>query len=302
MFCTRAPRLFTVRSTSTLALLALTALSVLALLPILPAGRARAAGPLSAFVADYGDPPQASEGRLRIPSIEVDAPIGAQVVGADGESPMPLGPSDVAWYDFGSYTGLGGVPGDGHNAIFSGHVDYVARVPWAGARYSGPGVFARLGELAIGDRVEVVRGGATLIYVVVWSQHLDAEATRWGEYWNASVLVDSITLYTCSGDFDPASISYSDRVIVRAERLVGTPRVFPQTWGDYTAGVSGTNLPSALAVAQPFPVHAIWKQDLAVPTGYRFWAPGVPTFLDTLSGHLTPQDYVIMRIRQGAES
>jgi sortase (surface protein transpeptidase) len=260
---------------------------------ITPAG---AAEPLDSFVRSYGDPPRATEGRLRIPSIGVDAPIGAQRVAANGDSPMPLGPSDVAWYDFGPFAGLGGEPGRGQNAVYSGHVDYVARVPWAGVRYGGPAVFARLGEVRVGDTVEVVRNGEALTYTVAWTLKVDAERAQWGEYWNASVLVDSITLYTCAGDFDSSSISYSDRVIVRAERLVGTPRELPQTNGDYTAGVSGTNAPGLLAKAQPFPVRAIWKLDPATG-GYLFWAPNVPVFLNTLNGRLAPDDYVIMKIR-----
>ena len=196
------------------------------------------------------------------------------------------------------YAYYGGLPGEGRNAVFSGHVDYVARVPYLGSvRYAGPGVFARLREVSRGDVIEVERNGETLRYVVAWTQHVEAEGAQWGEYWNASVPVDSITLYTCAGQFDASSISYSDRVVVRAERVIGTPREFPQTFGDYTAGVSGTNSPAALATGQAFPVLAIWKADPGVSGGYRFWAPGVPSFVDTLTGRMSPEDYVILRIR-----
>ena len=255
-----------------------------------------AAEPLDTFVRNYGDPQAATFGRLRIPSIGVDAPIAARTVAANGDSPMPLGPSDVAWYDFGPFAGLGGTPGGGQNAVFSGHVDYVARVPWAGTRYAGPAVFARLGEVKVGDTIEVARNGQTLTYTVAWTLKVDADRAKWGEYWNASVLVDSITLYTCAGDFDTSSISYSDRVIVRAERVIGVPNQLPQTFGDYTAGTAGTNAPALLAKAQPFPVYAIWKLDPA--TGqYLFWAPNMPVFVNTLNGRLSPSDYVIMKIR-----
>jgi len=253
---------------------------------------------LAAFVASYGEAPGATEGRMRIASIGVDAAIGAHRVSDDGDSPMPFGPADVAWYDFGSFAGLGGVPGEGRNAVFSGHVDYVARVPYLGSvRYGGPGVFARLTEVRVGDVIEVDRSGEPLRYVVAWTTHVDAETAPWQAYWSASVPIDSITIYTCAGQFDAASISYSDRVVVRAERVIGTPRQLPQTFGDYTAGTSGTNSPVALARAQAFDVHAIWKEDPSVSGGYRFWAPGVPSFVDTLTGRLSPDDYVILRIR-----
>lgn len=259
--------------------------------------RVEAAEPLDSFVRSYGDPPQATLGRLRIPRIGVDAAIGPHTVDADGNSPMPYGPSDVAWYDFGQYSDLGGALGGGNNAVFSGHVDYVARVPYAGARYSGPAVFARLGEVRTGDTVELVRNGQTLTYTVAWTLKVDASKAQWGEYWNASVLVDSVTLYTCAGDFDASSISYSDRVVVRAERVIGAPRQLPQTFGEYTGGISGTNSPALLAASQNFPVYAIWKRD---PAGgdYLFWAPGAPPFVNTLNGRLAPEDFVIMRIRK----
>ncbi len=84
--------------------------------------------------------------------------------------------------------------------------------------------------------------------------------------------------------------------MVRAERVEGTPRQLPQTSGDFTAGTSGTTSPAALAAVQAFPVHAIWKYDAAAGS-YLFWAPGAPAFVDTLTGRLRAEDFVILRIR-----
>ena len=251
---------------------------------------------LASFVATYGDPPAATFGRIRIPAIGVDAAVGAHEVAADGFMPAPFGPGDVAWYDFANLPGYGGEPGAGVNAIFSGHVDYVARVPYAGVRYGGTAVFWSLHDLEPGAVVEVERGGETLRYTVSWVRRIPAEDDAWADLLTAQVPLESITLFTCGGDFDARRLEYEDRIVVRAERVIGTPRALPQTWGDYTAGISGTNSPAALAAAQAFPVHAIWKLDEATG-GYLFWGPDVPAFLDTLSGRLRPADFVILRIR-----
>ncbi|MGE3856737.1 MAG: class F sortase [Dehalococcoidia bacterium] len=252
---------------------------------------------LAQFVRDFGDPPSADFGRIRIDSIGVDAPLGVRDVAADGFMPMPLGPSDVAWYDFAAVPGYGGTPGAGWNAVFSGHVDYVARVPWAGTRYAGTGVFYRLGEVQAGDVIEVDRPGGTLRYVVTWVRQVPADDESWGELLQARVPIDSITLFTCGGEFDARVLEYSHRTVVRAESITRTGNQLPQTFGDYTAGTAGTTSPFGLAASQTFPVFAIWKEDPTVSGGYRFWAPNVPAFLDTLSGHLRDEDWVILRIR-----
>src|SRR5690606_32142166 len=46
----------------------------------------------------FGDPPDATYGTMRIPSIGIEAPIGTRVVGEDGVMADPTGPSDVVWY------------------------------------------------------------------------------------------------------------------------------------------------------------------------------------------------------------
>jgi sortase (surface protein transpeptidase) len=172
---------------------------------------------LNELRATYGDPADATYGRLRIPAIGVDAPIGVRVVGEDGQMADPTGPSDVVWYDFQNMPGFGGVPGTGHNAIFAAHVDRAAYLDYAGVNYIGPGVFYSLSDLDPGDLIELEIGGETLYYMVAWRQNVSTDA-EWGDYMTSEVDYDSITLITCGGAFDAETHGYTKRTLVRATR------------------------------------------------------------------------------------
>ncbi len=174
---------------------------------------------LSELHSRFGEAPDATLGRLRIPVLGVDAPVGQRYVSAS--MPNPTGPGDVVWYDFSEWDGLGGVPGGGRNAVFSGHVDYNFPIPWAEAHYRGEGVFYDLELLSPGDVIEVEVGGKVLQYAVTWTRQVAADGSDnvWLPVLTGDVEKDSITLITCGGDFDVATKSYADRFIVRAERV-----------------------------------------------------------------------------------
>jgi sortase (surface protein transpeptidase) len=173
---------------------------------------------LNELRATYGDPADATYGRMRIPAIGVDAPIGVRVVGADGAMPDPTGPSDVVWYDFQNMPGFGGVPGAGHNAVFAAHVDRAAYLDYAGVNYIGAGIFYSLSDLDPGDLIELDIGGSTLYYIVAWRQNVSASDTQWADYLTSDVGIDSITLITCGGQFDAETHGYTKRTLVRATR------------------------------------------------------------------------------------
>ena len=148
--------------------------------------------------------------RLVIPSIEVNANFTLRTVGSDGKMANPNGPTDVAYYDFSTWPGLGGFPGVGGNSVFSGHVDY---------RNYGPAVFWRLRELQPGDRIEVrMSDGRAFTYEVRWNKSVPADTAPWGEI-VASTATESVTLITCGGTFDPGSRQYDNRQVVWAERV-----------------------------------------------------------------------------------
>ena len=167
----------------------------------------------------YGPPPDATLGRFRIPVLGVDAPLGQRFVSGTA-MPNPTGPGDVVWYDLSQWEGLGGVPGGGANAIYSGHVDYFAPVAWADAIYHGRGVFFDLNLLSPGDIIEVDVGGNVLRYAVQWRQQVAAGPEgNWASILTSDVPVDALTLITCGGEFDFSQSSYQERVVVRAHRV-----------------------------------------------------------------------------------
>ncbi|MEX2372610.1 MAG: class F sortase, partial [Dehalococcoidia bacterium] len=171
------------------------------------------------FEATHGDPPNTDFERLRIQAINVDAPVGRWIV-EGSVMPEPYGPVDVAFYDLEGWAGIGGFPGDGRNAVFGAHVDMNRDIAYAGAHYRGPAVFWSLDELGPGSIIEVDYAGETLRYAVVWAESVAAgDGTDWRQYWSSDVAADSITLFTCGGDFDFDSLSYSHRIVVRAERI-----------------------------------------------------------------------------------
>ena len=175
---------------------------------------------LDDFLKEYDYPSDANFGRIKIPAISVDARIASRTVGRDGVMADPSGPADVIWYDLGGWPGLGGKPGEGGNAIFSGHVDYDYLIPYAGVKYRGQGVFSKISALSTGDLVEVEYGGKVLRYQVVSRKQYNAgSGVEWTSVWSSKVAKDTITLYTCGGAFDTITKEYSDRVVVRAERV-----------------------------------------------------------------------------------
>jgi sortase (surface protein transpeptidase) len=171
------------------------------------------------FASEHGEPPNTDFARLRIPAINVDAPVGRWLVDAT-VMPEPYGPVDVAYYDLSDWGGLGGFPGEGGNAVFGAHVDLNRYVSYADDNYRGPAVFWGLDQLTPGSIIEVDYAGQILTYAVVWTEEVPASgAVDWRQYFSSDVAVDSITLYTCGGEFDGSTASYTHRVVVRAERV-----------------------------------------------------------------------------------
>ncbi|MGK5678632.1 class F sortase [Actinoplanes sp. URMC 104] len=157
---------------------------------------ARPAGdPFGSVVAAPQGPPT----RLRIGAIKVDTPLETLRIGADGALQPPQQFARAGWYADGT------APGDTGPAVIAGHVD----------SRSGPAVFYRLRDLTAGDRIEVVRGGATVGFTVT--------AIRWypkSEFPTEEVYGPTpdrqLRLITCGGVFDHTLRSYRDNLVVYA--------------------------------------------------------------------------------------
>jgi LPXTG-site transpeptidase (sortase) family protein len=136
--------------------------------------------------------------------------VNVRVVGSDGVMGEPNGRFDVIWYDFGSFSGMGGFPGvPGANSIFSGHVDYHPH-------YTA--VFWDLRQLVPGDIIDVyLLDGSLVRYSVQWAKWIDPSvnfssyAFQTGE--------ELITIVTCVGTFSSATRQYSNRLVVRGVRI-----------------------------------------------------------------------------------
>jgi LPXTG-site transpeptidase (sortase) family protein len=147
--------------------------------------------------------------RLIIPKIGVDAPFTYKVVPyPNGQMPNPNGPTDVAYYDFSAWAGMGGVPGLGGNVVLAGHVDYI--------NY-GPAVFWDLDKLAVGDVVQIrMKDGSVIEYAIEFNKHIGADQAPW-EAIVSGTADESITLITCGGEFSAGH--YNNRQILWGRRV-----------------------------------------------------------------------------------
>ncbi|MFD9426113.1 MULTISPECIES: class F sortase [unclassified Streptomyces] len=139
--------------------------------------------------------------RIRIPSIDVDAPMTRLGLGADGSLDVPpAGNRNIAgWYKDGVPPGAKGT------AIVAGHVD--------NAR--GPSVFYALGALKKGTAVEVVReDGRTAVFSIdaieVYESEDFPDQRVYGDSPHAS-----LRLITCGGGFSKET-GYQGNVVAYA--------------------------------------------------------------------------------------
>ncbi|OON80970.1 class F sortase [Streptomyces tsukubensis] len=111
---------------------------------VAPGQRARDAAPALA--------PSAPD-RIRIPSIDVDAPMMGLALTAGGSLgvPPPQKSEVAGWYEAGT------TPGENGTAVVAGHVDNA----------KGPAVFYSLGALTKGSTIEVARRDGTIAVFTV---------------------------------------------------------------------------------------------------------------------------------------
>lgn len=142
--------------------------------------------------------------RLRIPSVEIDAPVVVRGLDNEGKMLTPDTSYDTAWYDFSAR------PGSDGNAVFSGHVDYVN---------VGPAVFWDLKDLNKGDVIQVeMEDGEVYTYEVATKIQYDAATAPVDAIVGPSA-EQQVTLITCSGTFSSASHQYDKRLVVTALRV-----------------------------------------------------------------------------------
>ncbi len=135
--------------------------------------------------------------RLEIPSIKVDALIQSMGLTAQGAMAVPNNNADVGWYSPGTRPGATG------SAVIGGHNSWNQTA----------GVFARLNELKPGDTVSVVdANGLSTAFVVRGTQTYDAIDLSTGIFMSPSGI--HLNLITCSGVWNPATQTYTKRLVV----------------------------------------------------------------------------------------
>jgi hypothetical protein len=137
-----------------------------------------------------------------IPAIEVSSSLVDLGLNSDGTLEVPVDFARAGWFTGGNW------PGDpnGPPALIAGHID----------DYTGPAVFYRLVDLAVGDEVLVTRADNTVaVFDVTATEQYPKDAFP-AERVYAPVGDSELVLITCTGSFDQGARSYRDNLVVRA--------------------------------------------------------------------------------------
>ncbi|ARP68862.1 class F sortase [Streptomyces pluripotens] len=142
--------------------------------------------------------------RVRIPVIQVDAPVMPVGLDTDGwiGAPPPDDPNLAGWF-------TGAVsPGEKGTAVIVGHVDNT----------KGPAVFYGLGALRKGNRVEVLRKDGKTAVFEVYGVEVFEKSNFPGDRVYGSKGTPELRVITCGGGFSKQN-GYDGNVVVFA-RLV----------------------------------------------------------------------------------
>lgn len=141
--------------------------------------------------------------RLMIPVINVDAAVEYVGVAPDGAMDTPKGPDNVAWFE------LGPLPGGIGSAVIDGHSG------WKDGRAAA---FDNLYKLHTGDKIYVKDGtGTTTSFVVREIRNYDPAADD-SDVFGSTDGKAHLNLITCEGVWNAVSRSYSERLVVFADK------------------------------------------------------------------------------------
>jgi len=157
---------------------------------------------------------------VRIPKLDITAQLARTGLNPDGtiEVPPVTEPMQASWFDEGGRPGMAGYPG-----VILGHVSGRP----VGATRSVPGVFAKLGDLHVGDEVLVDRADGTTARFVVGEVRRyckDAEQQRAGckdplfdtDAVYGDTASPTLRLITCGGLYDADAHSYRSNIVAFA--------------------------------------------------------------------------------------
>lgn len=141
--------------------------------------------------------------RLQIPVINVDAAIDYTGLTPDGAMDVKKDPNKTAWYS------LGTRPGENGSAVIAGHYG------WFDGK---PSVFNELHTLKHGDKISIIdEKGATIAFTVRESQKYNPNADA-SNVFTSNDGKSHLNLITCDGVWDNNKETYSDRLVIFADK------------------------------------------------------------------------------------
>lgn len=142
--------------------------------------------------------------RLKIPKINVDAPINQMGLTPEGNMQAPSGLQNVGWYKFGPH------PGDIGSAVIAGH--------FGRSRDGELPVFERLHTLIAGDIINVKdKKGRVATFVVRELQILNQNEAA-PNVFSSNDGKAYLNLITCQGAWDSTQQTYSNRLVVFSDK------------------------------------------------------------------------------------
>lgn len=142
--------------------------------------------------------------RLRIPIIEVDAPVVPVGMQENGIMDIPASAHEIGWFEPGFH------PGEAGSAVLAGHLD----------RESGrPAVFWDLRRLEPGDVVELEQDDRSVLrYRVIRSETYPMNNAPMEEIFG-SATGSRLNLVTCNGAWQDNLETYTKRLVVYTELI-----------------------------------------------------------------------------------
>lgn len=142
--------------------------------------------------------------RLEIPSLNINASVEAVGLTADGAMDVPKIVGDVAWFTPGPRPGASG------SAVIDGHYGLL--------KDGRPSVFDDLSKLKQGDKISVTDDrGVAVTFIVRESRDYDPSADA-SDIFTSSDGKAHLNLITCEGIWNKISKSYSQRLVVFADK------------------------------------------------------------------------------------
>jgi len=141
--------------------------------------------------------------KIIIPKIHVRALFEYVGLTKEGAIDIPKDPANAAWFESSP------LPGEKGNAIIVGHYGWKNNVP---------AVFDDLQNLTAGDVVYIEKEDATMIVFIVQKIETYKETDNTSSLFRISDAESHLNLITCGGVWNKIKKSYSDRLVVFANR------------------------------------------------------------------------------------